>query len=153
MKRIIDNLPRITCCIAFIVMINIAESGWVYGKELVFYKKENNVSCRFIVELAVTPEEHANGLMFRKKLSGGTGMLFIFEDDAYRAFWMKNTFIALDIIFLNSSWNVVDIHPFAKPLSEKTITSRFPARYVFEINAGEADRCGIQIGTKAKFYP
>jgi len=152
-KRNIDNLLHITFCLVFLTTIHIEASQLAYGKEILFYEKGNKVSCRFIVELAITSEEHSKGLMFRKNLPKNTGMLFLFEDEAYRFFWMKNTFIALDIIFLNNSWNVVDIYPFAKPLSEKTIISKFPARYVLEVNAGDAGRCSIEIGTKAKFSP
>jgi len=134
-------------------MIHGIDSGWASAQEIVFYAKGNSVMCRFMIERAATREEQERGLMFRRHLAEGTGMLFLFEGEAYRTFWMKNTVISLDIIFLNGSWKVVDVYPFAQPLSEKNITSKFPAQYVLEVNAGEADRCGIQIGTKAKYYP
>ena len=108
-------------------------------------------SCSFTVELANTPEEHSRGLMFRRSLKPDAGMLFIFSDDEPRTFWMKNTFIPLDLVFINSKLEVAGIHYNAKPQDETTILSEQPVKYVLEINAGSADQCKIKIGSKMKF--
>jgi uncharacterized protein len=78
-------------------------------------------------------------------------MLFIFEADNIRSFWMKNTFIPLDMIFIDSELRVVDFYESAKPLNETPIVSRAPARYVLEINAGKAVACAVKRGEKVTF--
>jgi uncharacterized membrane protein (UPF0127 family) len=104
--------------------------------------------CRFKVELAVTPEEQSRGLMFRKNLASDGGMLFVNKGDELRSFWMKNTYIPLDILFINSSNEVKHIQYGAKPLDETSIHSQYPVQYVLEVNAGKARKCNIRQGTK-----
>lgn len=104
--------------------------------------------CRFKVELAVTPEEQSRGLMFRKDLGPDSGMLFINSNDGMRFFWMKNTYIPLDMIFIDSRNEVKHIHYGAKPLDETSISSQYPVKYVLEVNAGRAKKCNIRQGTK-----
>lgn len=106
--------------------------------------------CRFQTELAMTPEKRAQGLMFRASMRQRTGMLFVHADDGMQYFWMKDTYIPLDIIFINSRFEVVHVHHNARPRDEKTITSHYPAMYVLEVNAGEAKACSIKRGTKVK---
>ncbi len=123
-----------------------------FDRTVTFYKSNGKKSCSFKVELAITPEEQSKGLMFRKHLNPKAGMLFVYHEDDIQSFWMKNTFIPLDIVFINSRFHVVSIHRFAVPGSEVSIVSQLPAQYVLEINAGRADRCGIQAGTKVTFH-
>jgi uncharacterized membrane protein (UPF0127 family) len=104
--------------------------------------------CRFKVELVVTPEEQSRGLMFRKDLRSDVGMLFVNSGDDMRFFWMKNTHIPLDMLFINSHNEVKHIHYGAKPLTETSISSKYPVQYVLEVNAGQAKKCNIQQGTK-----
>jgi uncharacterized membrane protein (UPF0127 family) len=125
-------------------------SGITYGETLIVYSDKGFEACRFDVELAVTREEQARGLMFRKTMDDRAGMFFIFKEEELRHFWMRNTLISLDIIFIDSNFLVVDIHKGAKPLDERAISSRRPARYVLEINAGKADKCRIKNGTKTR---
>ena len=120
------------------------------GETLIVYSDKGSESCRFDVELAVTPAEQERGLMFRKTMDDHVGMFFIFDRDEIRHFWMRNTLIPLDMIFIDNIYIVVDIHRGAKPLDEKVISSRKPARYVLEVNAGKADKCRIKPGTKVK---
>lgn len=89
--------------------------------------------------------------MFRKTLPPGKGMLFLFPDEAPRYFWMKNTLLALDIIFIDSRRKVVDVHRNARPLDETIIASRKPARYVLEVAAGRAEACSVIPGSRLKF--
>jgi uncharacterized protein len=109
------------------------------------------MACSFKVELAVTPEEQARGLMFRERLGVDAGMLFIFGKEEMRSFWMRNTLIPLDMVFITSGLKVVHVHDFAKPRDETAVSSRFPAKYVLEVNGGNAAACGIKPGTRVKF--
>ena len=109
--------------------------------------------CAFKAELAVTPEEHTVGLMFRRRLDADAGMLFMFERDEMRSFWMRSTFIPLDMIFITSRHKVAHVHESAKPEDEAAISSRVPVQYVLEVNAGKAASCRIKAGSKARFTP
>ncbi len=112
---------------------------------VVFHAVKGDVSVS--VEIADSPEEWGRGLMFRESLDGG--MLFVFPDEKERVFWMKNTKIPLDIIFISSDMRVVSIVT-AVPCTEdpcSTYPSKVPAKYVVEVNAGFADKNGITEGT------
>ena len=103
----------------------------------------------FRVELAITPAERARGLMFREHLAENTGMLFIFENKGRHAFWMKNTLIPLDIIWIDENKEVVFIAANAQPCKEgfcKSITPAGNAKYVLELNANTTDNIGLSIG-------
>jgi uncharacterized membrane protein (UPF0127 family) len=109
------------------------------------------------VELALTPQEWSQGLMNRAELPPGTGMLFVFEGDAPRTFWMKDTLIPLDMIFLDSSLEIVSIVEDARPCREAQdrdcprYMSGQPARYVVEANAGFVQESGIKVGENIAF--
>lgn len=107
--------------------------------------------CRFEAETAITPEQQARGLMLRTSMRRRTGMLFINDRDDIHYFWMKNTYIPLDMIFINGRYEVVHVHRRARPRDETQISSRYPARYILEVNAGEAKECFIAPGVKARF--
>ncbi len=105
----------------------------------------------FSVEIARTPEEKQKGLMFRESLSDDSGMLFVFENDAPRTFWMKNTLITLDMIFIDESMKIVEIKADVPPCEEDpcpTYTSK-PAKYVLEINGGVAEQNKIVVNSSA----
>jgi len=101
---------------------------------------------RFTVELAVTPEEQAQGLMFRRAMPADAGMLFDFGGTRPATFWMKNTLIPLDMLFIASDGRIADIHERAVPLSEAMIESKVPVRAVLELNGGTVARLGIHAG-------
>ena len=105
---------------------------------------------RFKVELAVTPEEQARGLMFREKLGRFAGMLFPFETPRRAAFWMENTLIPLDILFIDETGRVARIHHEAVPLSRTSIDGGEGVSAVLEINGGMARRLGITEGSAAR---
>ena len=100
----------------------------------------------FDIELAVTPPQMAQGLMFRRALAADAGMLFDYGNPQPIAMWMKNTLIPLDMVFIAKDGKVVDFHERAVPLSLDTIESKVSARAVLEVNAGTVARLGIQIG-------
>ncbi len=106
------------------------------------------------LELAITPEEVANGLMFRPSLAVDRGMLFIFEVERQPSFWMKNTLVPLDLIFLDASGTVVDIVADAQPCAADpcpTYTSEELARAVLELAAGSAEAQGLAAGSVISF--
>ena len=108
----------------------------------------------FNIELADSKEERRQGLMFREKMDAGKGMLFIFDKQGFYSFWMKNTLIPLDIIWINEDKKVVVISKNAQPCAPDECVSINPkkeARYVLELNAGIADKIGLKIGDKACF--
>ena len=103
---------------------------------------------RFDVELAVLPEQRAQGLMFRDRLPADSGMLFIYPEDQMVAMWMKNTLIPLDMIFIARDGRIVRIAERTVPGSLATIDSGGLARGVLEVNGGTAARLGIRPGDR-----
>ena len=103
------------------------------------------------LEIARTPPEQARGLMYREHMHPALGMLFIFENDAPRAFWMKNTLISLDMIFIRSDGVVDSVLAHVPPHTLESRESDGPARYVLELVAGEAQRLGVEAGTTLRF--
>jgi hypothetical protein len=102
----------------------------------------------FTVELALTPEQHARGLMFRTELPERHGMLFDFGSEQHLSFWMRNTLIPLDMLFIGRDGVIRHLHENATPLSEEPIPSRQPARAVLEIIGGSARRLGVAVGDR-----
>jgi uncharacterized membrane protein (UPF0127 family) len=102
----------------------------------------------FSVEMATTEEEKQTGLMHRKELPDGKGMLFDFSPEQQISMWMKNTYISLDMIFIRADGRILRIAENTEPLSTKIISSGGPARGVLEVIAGTAKKYGIQPGDR-----
>ncbi len=102
------------------------------------------------LEEARTSIELQRGLMYRKYLEPKHGMIFIFPYVDRAHFWMKNTYIPLDIIMVDETGTIAEIHPNQQPHSLKSITSDIKVKYVIELNAGEAESLGIKIGDVVK---
>jgi uncharacterized membrane protein (UPF0127 family) len=102
------------------------------------------------LEVANTPETLQRGLMFRQSLAEGHGMLFVFPEDRDHEFWMKNTYISLDLIYIAADGRIVGIHPNATPHSEAGISVGRPSRYVLEVPGGYAARQGIATGDRVE---
>jgi uncharacterized protein len=100
-------------------------------------------------EVAATPREREQGLMGRTELPEGTGMIFVFDDQATRSFWMRNTVIPLDIAFLDQRQVVVDIQQM-EPLDEEFTQSRAPAMFALEVPQGWFAAQGIEPGAQAR---
>jgi hypothetical protein len=100
----------------------------------------------FSVELALTPEEQRQGLMHRRELAEDTGMLFFYPACARAAFWMKNTYIPLDMIFVAADGRIVRIARMTEPQSLDIHESGEPVNGVFEVNGGLTQRLGIEEG-------
>lgn len=102
----------------------------------------------FRVEVADDARERQIGLMYRRTMAADEGMLFDFQSDQPVSFWMANTYISLDMLFIESDGTVESIAERATPLSEKSIPSEGAVRYVLEINGGLSDTLGIEPGDK-----
>jgi uncharacterized protein len=102
----------------------------------------------FSVEMATTEEEKQTGLMHRKELPDGKGMLFDFSPEQQISMWMKNTYISLDMIFIRADGRILRIAENTEPLSTKIISSGGPAKGVLEVIAGTAKKYGIQPGDR-----
>jgi uncharacterized protein len=102
----------------------------------------------FDVELATNDAERERGLMYRKSLPEGQGMLFDFKFDQPVSFWMHNTYIPLDMIFVGSNGRILHIAENAKPMSDALIPSRVPVRAVLEVIGGTVDKFGIAVGDR-----
>ncbi|MBZ0163665.1 MAG: DUF192 domain-containing protein [Notoacmeibacter sp.] len=101
----------------------------------------------FTVEIADEPQEHMAGLMFRRQMADDHGMLFVFPAPRYGSFWMKNTVLPLDIIFIAED-GTVDAIGRGVPLSRAPVNSDGLIRFVLELKAGMAQRTGIEKGTR-----
>lgn len=112
---------------------------------------------RYVVEVADDETERARGLMFRDSLGTDAGMLFIHEREEPQGYWMKNTRIALDILYFDARRRLVsqqrDVPPCSAGDACPSYPSRAPVRYVLELNAGEAARLGLQDGAQLRLSP
>ena len=103
------------------------------------------------VEVADTPEKRRLGLMYRQDLKEDEGMLFLFPKEEPLTFWMKNTPLSLDIIFINRARQIVSILKEATPYSKKPLPSGQPAQFVLEVLAGFCQRRGVEVGDRVEF--
>jgi uncharacterized membrane protein (UPF0127 family) len=142
-------LPRllVACC-------GLALSGCAMGGSSPWVELGGQ---RFEVEVADDDAERARGLMFREEMAADHGMLFIHESQEPLAYWMKNTKIPLDILYFDSDRKLVSQRRDTPPCSLgdgcPPYPSNVPARYVLELNAGEAARLGLKDGAELKFGP
>jgi len=110
--------------------------------------------ARIRIELAVTPQEHQLGLMFRDSLAADHGMIFLFDEDGIYPFWMKNTFIPLDMVWLDGAGVVTEVRDNVQPCRADPCPSYTPlarARFVLELAAGAAGNHGVKTGTTLRF--
>lgn len=116
-----------------------------------------NGSVPVVVEVVSTPAEIERGLMYRKSLDDGRGMLFVFADETIHSFWMKNTLIPLDMLFIArdgpGAGRIVGIHENATPLSEAPISVGKPSTYVLEVPGGWSKRVGVRTGDRITLPP
>ena len=119
---------------------------------LTFLRAEDGESIKSIdIEVAQDELEIQRGLMYRRSMEPDQGMLFMMPVEEPQAFWMLNTYLSLDIIFINSNREIVKIQPNAQPRSLKSIPSQRPALYVVEVLAGFCVENGIEEGDRITF--
>jgi uncharacterized membrane protein (UPF0127 family) len=105
-------------------------------------------SHRFTVELAQTSEQQTQGLMFRRRMAADAGMLFVYAEPTTARFWMKNTYIPLDMLFIAADGRIVGLAERTVPLSLETVSSEVPVIAVLELNGGTASRLKIRVGDR-----
>lgn len=129
------------------VVVDAGRGAFPAGRQTLEIVTKSGVHV-FSVELAVTTEERARGLMFRKELPEGQGMLFDFRPEQPVSMWMENTYISLDMIFIRSNGRIARIAENTEPLSREIISSGGPVGAVLEVVAGTARKLGIAPGDK-----
>ncbi len=122
-----------------------------YEKSVAFLDTNEDTLTTIDVAIADNDKERNQGLMDVRNMPSDKGMLFIFDENQPRSFWMANTPLSLDIMFVNESFEIVRIHQNAQPFSEKSFESEEPAKYVIETNGGFSVSHDIQEGTKVSF--
>ena len=118
-------------------------------KNIIFVKTKFS-NTQFVVELAKTPEQRQKGLMGRSSLKAQSGMLFLYESPRHVSFWMKNTLIGLDVIFLSSNGKILKIYHNAKPESLEIMSAGENVSAVLEINGNLAKTIKLEIGDCVK---
>ena len=138
----------ITTIISSLFHIKSSYTETILSNKFPVMIKENEI----FVEVADSEEERKRGLMWRKKLNNDAGMLFVFKDSSIRYFWMKNTFIRLDMAFIDTNMVIRTVRTAAKTNDSTTIYSSFvPVQYVLEINAGWFEQHNIEPGDTITF--
>ena len=121
------------------------------GKLSIFKKDKDSPITMMDIEIAESEYETATGLMYRKSMEEKQGMLFIFPDVAMHSFYMKNTEIPLDLIFIDENLKIVSFQKEAKPYDETSLSSEVPIKYVLEINAGLVDKWTLEVDDQITF--
>lgn len=116
-----------------------------------FLLKDGEVNQQVNIEIADTEYERQTGLMYRETMEEDQGMLFIYSNEAPRSFYMKNTYIALDLIFYDKDSTVVSFIENAVPMDETSLPSEKPAQFILELNAGKVNQWNIEVGDKMTF--
>jgi uncharacterized membrane protein (UPF0127 family) len=119
--------------------------------EATLLKPNGDTIQQIDIEIADNSYERQTGLMYRESMEDDQGMLFIYDNEAPRAFYMKNTYIPLDIIYFASDSTAVSFQKNAQPQDETSLPSGEPAQFVLELNAGLADDWNIEVGDKIDF--
>jgi len=131
---------------AAVALLALAACG--RGEPLAVIHTAGGARAEVALEIAATPEAQARGLMYRRTLADGRGMLFVFPAEAPHEFWMKNTFIPLDMIFIARDGRIVRIAENTEVQSERIISSGAPVIAVLEVIAGTARKYGIAPGDR-----
>lgn len=120
--------------------------------ELKLIKSENDsIIAQLDIEIADDAYQTETGLMYRRSMPEEQGMLFIFEDEKFRSFYMKNTEFSLDIIYINSNKEIENIQENAEPYNKASLPSTGPVQYVLEVNAGLSKQWALKKGDKIEW--
>jgi uncharacterized membrane protein (UPF0127 family) len=141
------SLFPVLAVLALFVCAGATRPGLAADTEILEISSKTGVHV-FAVEMAATDAERTRGLMHRKSLPAGRGMLFDFKRDQMIAMWMRNTYIPLDMIFIRRDGTIARIAQNTEPLSERIISSGAPVRAVLEVIAGTARRLGLAPGDR-----
>ena len=119
--------------------------------ELTVFKTSDSTKVSLNIEIADTDFDIQTGLMYRNSMQNDQGMLFVFDNEGERFFYMKNTKIPLDLIYIGTDKKIVSFQENAKPFDESSLPSNAPAQYVLEVNAGLVDTWNLSVGDSIKF--
>lgn len=134
--------------------VNIKQTKLSFEKEGELKLKKainDSILAELSIEIADDEYQTQTGLMYRDSMLDSQGMLFIFPDEAYRSFYMKNTQFSLDIIYISAEKKIVSIQKNASPMNETSLPSAAPAKYVLEVNAGLSEKWGLDVGNIITF--
>ncbi|RAV29815.1 DUF192 domain-containing protein [Sinomicrobium soli] len=131
--------------------VKTQEISFTKDGELTLFKADATPVKELEIEIADDEYKIETGLMYRSAMAENRGMLFVFDHEEPRYFYMKNTNIPLDIIYLDAARKIVSIKTDAEPLNENSIPSEHPAQYVLEVNAGMAEKWGLQPGDSISY--
>lgn len=148
-KVLIALIPVLIFIVVYFVYIKKKsnEPEWIKEGTVTFLNKDNHSQISLIdVEAAINPTERQQGLMYRTHMDEDKGMIFIFEREDMQSFWMKNTVIPLDIIFIDGRGVINTIHKNTTPYSEKPLPSKGRSQFVVEVNGGYCERHGVKEG-------
>ena len=140
------RMPRRSFAAAAALVLTLT-SAWALDRNTVEIASKGGVHV-FTVEIADTEAAREKGLMYRKSLPPGQGMLFDFHSDQPVRFWMKNTYIPLDMIFIRSDGRILNIAENTTPMSENEVPSAGPVKAVLEVRGGTARKLGIAPGDR-----
>ncbi len=135
---------------AALIWLASASLGWAGERELLRVETAAGGSFPFHVEIADTASTRARGLMFRQRMEADHGMLFVFDRLEVASFWMKNTPLALDLLFIGPKGVIRGLHRNAVPYSTRPMISQMPVLAVLEVLAGTASRLGIRSGDRIR---
>lgn len=121
------------------------------GELMLYPAEKDSVLAKLNIEIAETDYETQTGLMYRQGMEKNQGMLFIFPDVAMHSFYMKNTEFSIDLIFIKEDLTVGSIQENAQPLSEKSLSSKVPIKYVLEVNSGLTKNWSLKVGDRISF--
>ncbi|MDJ0929561.1 DUF192 domain-containing protein [Breoghania sp.] len=144
-------LSRLVAIFALLLTVAGTSAGVARAVDMQTLRIENQYGCQweFRVEVVALEKDRARGLMFRKSVPEGTGMLFDFQRQQPVSFWMKSTYVLLDMIFIRENGAIGRIAHDTTPLSENVIPSGVLVRYVLEVVAGTAKQLQIQPGWRS----
>lgn len=132
--------------------IDTEEVSFTKDGTLTIYNAEDEELKRLDIEVAKTDYEQETGLMYRKEMKENRGMLFVYDHEKPRPnFYMKNTLIGLDLIYINAAKEIVDVKENAQPEDQSLISSEAEAQYVLEVNSGMVEKWGLSVGGKVSF--
>lgn len=121
------------------------------GTAQLYKGSSDSLIASFDIEIAKTEYETQTGLMYRDSMRENRGMLFVFDDASPRYFYMKNTRLPLDIIYVSEDKKIVSFYENTEPFNETSLPSKAPAKYVLEINGGLIDKLGIRVGDRLNY--
>ena len=111
----------------------------------------DTIQASFNIEIADDEYQRQTGLMHRESMKDDQAMLFIFDDVDFRSFYMKNTYISLDIIYFDADGKLISVQSRTEPMSEASLPSKAPAKYVLEVNAGLTEKLNLLIGDRIEY--